>query len=249
MNMRLLFGTCLQYGAARARSKPMIAALGAIALLLAAPNPAMTQEAQPGEVRVMLFGDSLTAGYGLKRENGFAAQMSTWLQQNGTPEGVPVRILNSSVSGSTTAGGVRRLDWALGDAPDAMVLELGGNDLLRGTDPSETRANLDTILARATDEEIEVLLVGLVAKDNYGPEYREAFNAIYPELAEKYGTLLQVDFFGALPEKNADQVPYLQSDGTHPNAEGIAKVVADMGPRVQALIERVLEDRAEAVQN
>ncbi|MFX0544942.1 arylesterase [Roseovarius sp. S1116L3] len=245
MDMRLTFRSFLLYGAARAGGKAI-----ALALAVALGGTAATaEEAVPNEVRVMTFGDSLTAGYGLTRENGFAAQMSVWLKENGTPQGVPVRILNSSVSGSTTAGGVRRLDWALADDPDAMIVELGGNDLLRGTDPAETRANLETILSRAADEGIEVLLVGLIAKDNYGPEYREAFNAIYPDLAETYGTALQRDFFGALPEANADQLPYLQGDGTHPNAEGIAKVVADMGPRVQALISDVLEDRAAAVQN
>jgi len=242
--MRLTFGSFLQYGVGRAGGKAI-----ALALALGLGGIAAAQEAAPQEVRVMTFGDSLTAGYGLGRQNGFAAQMSVWLQENGTPGGVPVRLLNASVSGSTTAGGVRRLNWAMGDDPDAMIVELGGNDLLRGTDPAETRANLDTILSRAAEDDIEVLLVGLIAKDNYGPEYREAFNAIFPDLAEKYGTALQLDFFGALPEKKADQLPYLQSDGTHPNAEGVAKVVADMGPRVQALIADVVKDRAAAVQN
>ncbi|MFX0542838.1 arylesterase [Roseovarius sp. S4756] len=253
MNMRLTSRSFLLYGATRAGGKAIALAL-AVALVGGLGGglgdiAAAAEEAAPDEVRVMTFGDSLTAGYGLTRENGFAAQMSVWLQENGTPQGVPVRILNASVSGSTTAGGVRRLDWALADDPDAVIVELGGNDLLRGTDPAETRANLEAILSRAAAEDIEVLLVGLIAKDNYGPEYREAFNAIYPDLAEKYGTALQLDFFGALPEANADQLPYLQSDGTHPNAEGIAKVVADMGPRVQALISDVLEDRSAPVQN
>lgn len=191
----------------------------------------------------MAFGDSLTAGYGLQRQDGFVAQLSVWLRENGTSNGVPVRLMNGSVSGSTTAGGARRLGWALDDAPDAMIVELGGNDLLRGVDPAETRANLDKILATAKQEGIEVLLVGLIAKDNYGPDFRTAFNAIYPDLAEKYGTLLELDFFAALPEKKADQVPYLQNDGTHPNAKGIALVVADMGPKVQELIAQVLQDR------
>ncbi|MEI4261040.1 arylesterase [Roseovarius sp. D0-M9] len=249
MNIGLTLKGFLGYGAVRPSGK---AASLAIVLSLAlglGGAPATAEEETPGEVRVMAFGDSLTAGYGLDREDGFVAQMSVWLKENGTPQGVPVRLLNSSVSGSTTAGGVRRIDWALGDDPDAMIVELGGNDLLRGTDPSDTRANLETILSRAAEEDIEVLLVGLIAKDNYGPEYREAFNAIYPELAEEYGTLLQLDFFGALPEASADQVPYLQDDGTHPNADGIAKVVDDMGPRVQALISKVLENRDAEVQN
>ena len=191
----------------------------------------------------MAFGDSLTAGYGLQRQDGFVAQLGEWLSENGTSDGVPVRLMNGSVSGSTTAGGARRLGWALEDAPDAMIVELGGNDLLRGIDPAETRANLEQILATAKQKDIEVLLVGLIAKDNYGPDFRTAFNAIYPDLAEKYGTLLELDFFAALPEQKADQVPYLQNDGTHPNAKGIALVVADIGPKVQELIAQVLQDR------
>ncbi|WP_324753531.1 arylesterase [Roseovarius sp. Pro17] len=229
----------LEYGVLRTRGKTI-----ALALALSLGGAAFAAEdAMPGEVRIMTFGDSLTAGYGLKRENGFVAQLSVWLRENGTPDGVPVRLLNSSVSGSTTAGGVRRIDWALGDTPDAMIVELGGNDLLRGVDPAETRANLDAILAKAAENDIEVLLVGLIAKDNYGPDYRAAFNAIYPDLAEKYGTLLELDFFGALPEANADQLPYLQADGTHPNTQGIALVVAGIGPKVQELIAESLADR------
>lgn len=241
MYMCLPFQSLVKYGAARLRGKAVMAAVLALSLTAA---PALAEEgAAPAEVSVMAFGDSLTAGYGLKREDGFVAQLSVWLRENGTPKGVPARLINASVSGSTTAGGARRLDWALNDAPDAMIVELGGNDLLRGVDPAETRANLEKILSRATDEGIEVLLVGLIAKDNYGPDYRAAFNAIYPDLAEKYGTLLELDFFAALPESMADQVPYLQSDGTHPNARGIALVVDDIGPKVQELIAEVLADR------
>ncbi|HEY9038608.1 MAG TPA: arylesterase [Roseovarius sp.] len=193
------------------------------------------------ELRVMAFGDSLTAGYGLPRDDGFVAQLGVWLRENGTPGGVTVRLINASVSGSTAAGGVRRIDWALGDAPDAMIVELGGNDLLRGVDPAGTRANLERILSKAAEEDIEVLLVGLIAKDNYGPEYREAFNAIYPDLAEKYGTVLMRDFFAALPEAMDQQLPYIQADGTHPNAKGVALIVQDIGPKVQELIARSLE--------
>ncbi len=241
MNMRLCVGKSLKCGAQSLRGKAVVVVLLALSLVGA---PAFAQEtAAPSEVRVMAFGDSLTAGYGLQQKDGFVAQLSAWLRENGTSDGVPVRLMNGSVSGSTTAGGARRLGWALGDAPDAMIVELGGNDLLRGVDPAETRANLDKILAIATQEGIEVLLVGLIAKDNYGPNYRAAFNAIYPDLAKKYGTLLELDFFAALPEKKADQVPYLQADGTHPNAKGIELIVADMGPKVQELIGEVLKNR------
>ncbi|WP_255009588.1 arylesterase [Roseovarius sp. M141] len=196
----------------------------------------------PGEIRVMAFGDSLTAGYGLARDDGFVPQLGVWLRENGTPGGVPVRLINASVSGSTTAGGVRRIDWALGDAPDAMIVELGGNDLLRGVDPAETRANLEQILSKAAEKDIEVLLVGLIAKNNYGPDYRAAFNAIYPDLAQKYGTLLMLDFFAALPDATGDLVPNVQNDGTHPNAKGVSLIVEDIGPQVQDLIARSAEN-------
>ncbi|WP_238987530.1 arylesterase [Roseovarius dicentrarchi] len=225
----------MTYGAAVLRGKALLPALLLMALMSGGARAA-------DELRVMTFGDSLTAGYGLPRDEGFAAQLSVWLRENGTPNGVPVRLINASVSGSTTAGGVRRIDWALGDMPDAMIVELGGNDLLRGVDPAETRANLNTILSKAHENDIEVLLVGLIAKDNYGPDYRAAFNAIYPELAEKYGTLLMLDFFAALPQAMEAQAPYVQADGTHPNAKGVALIVADVGPKVQELIARSLEN-------
>lgn len=242
MNICLLTGGLLKYGAVPVRRKA--AAVLLLALTLGGVlGDAVDASAAPAEVRVMTFGDSLTAGYGLKREEGFIAQLGDWLDENGTPGGAEVLLLNGSVSGSTTAGGVRRLDWALGDAPDALILELGGNDLLRGVDPTETRANLDKILARAMDEGIAVLLIGLRAGDNYGPAYRAAFNALYSDLAETYGILLEPDFFAALPSGATGRAPYMQSDGTHPNSKGIALIVAAIGPKVQALIAETLENR------
>lgn len=242
MNVRLLTRGLLKYGTAWARGKAALVLLLAITLG-GAPAYADNASAVAEEVRVMTFGDSLTAGYGLKPEDGFLAQLGDWLRKHGTPDDSKVLFLNGSVSGSTTAGGVRRLDWALGDAPDAMIVELGGNDLLRGVDPAETRANLEKILARAKAEGIEVLLIGLIAGDNYGPEYRAAFNAIYPDLARTYGTLLEPDFFTALPSGAAGWAPYMQGDGTHPNAQGVALIVAEIGPKVQALIVETLRNR------
>lgn len=239
--MRLFIGNSLKYGGRRARGKAIVAFLLALALTggpLDAGDAAKTQT-----VRVMTFGDSLTAGYGLKREDGFVAQLGAWLDENGTPHAAKVQILNGSESGGTTAGGVRRLDWALGDAPDAMIVELGGNDLLRGVDPAETRANLDKIMARAQEEGIEVLLIGLLARDNYGPEYSAAFNAIYPDLAKKYGTLLVSDFFAALSDGPSEPASYMQADGTHPNAKGVALIVNSIGPMVQDLVAETLDRR------
>ncbi|PVA09925.1 arylesterase [Pelagivirga sediminicola] len=237
--MRLTVRDLITYGACHLRGKALLPVLLVASLVAGAPARA----ADEGELSVMAFGDSLTAGYGVKREDGFVAQLSVWLSENGTPQGVPVRLINASVSGSTTAGGVRRIDWALGDAPDAMIVELGGNDLLRGVDPAETRANLDRILTKATENDIEVLLVGLIAKDNYGPDYRAAFNAIYPELAAKHDTMLKLDFFAGLPEDPAARAPYVQDDGNHPNAKGVALIVQDIGPQVQELIAQSLANR------
>ncbi len=238
--MRLSVRGWITYGAAALRGKALLAGL-LVAVLTGCAAVADDNAPAAQELSVIAFGDSLTAGYGLPRNEGFVAQLSVWLSENGTPGGVPVRLINASVSGSTTAGGVRRIDWALGDAPDAMIVELGGNDLLRGVDPAETGANLEQILSKAAENDIEVLLVGLIAKDNYGPEYRAAFNAIYPDLAEKYGTLLMLDFFAALPQAMDERAPYIQTDGTHPNAKGVALIVQDIGPKVQDLIARSLE--------
>ncbi len=232
--MRLSLRGWITYGAAIVRGKALLPGLLVAVLAGAAADDAGAAQ----ELRLMAFGDSLTAGYGLPRDDGFVAQLSAWLRENGTPGGVPVRLINASVSGSTTAGGVRRIDWALGDVPDAMIVELGGNDLLRGIDPAETRANLEQILSKAAENNIEVLLVGLIAKNNYGPDYRMAFNAIYPDLADEYGTLLILDYFAALPKDMADLSPYVQDDGTHPNAKGVSLIVQDIGPKVQDLIAR-----------
>ncbi len=236
--MRLSVRGWITYGAACLRGKALLPGLLVAALAGGVASADDAGAAQ--ELRVMAFGDSLTAGYGLPRDDGFVAQLSVWLRENGTPDGVPVRLINASVSGSTTAGGVRRIDWALGDTPNAMIVELGGNDLLRGIDPAETRANLEQILSKAAENDIEVLLVGLIAKDNYGPDYRTAFNAIYPDLASKYDTLLMLDFFAALPEDAADLAPYVQDDGTHPNAKGVSLIVDNIGPKVQDLVARSL---------
>lgn len=238
--MRLSLRGWIRYGAAALRGKALVPVL-LFGLLFG--GAAFAEDSQaPQELRVMAFGDSLMAGYGLAQRDGFIAQLGAWLIENGGSGAAPVRLINSSVSGSTTAGGLRRIDWALADSPDAMIIGLGGNDLLRGINPEDTRANLDGILSKADERGIEVLLVGLIARDNYGPEYNAAFNAIYPELAEEHGTLLMPDFFAALPNDPAKLAEYVQPDGTHPNARGVAVIVKDIGPKVQDLIMRSLED-------
>lgn len=173
---------------------------------------------------LMLFGDSLMAGYGLSATDGFAPQ----LQQALGKAGYKVRLINSSVSGDTTSAGLARLDWALVDKPDAVLLELGANDALRGTDPSVPRENLQKIIIRLKQENIPVLLAGMMAPPNLGKEYSKQFNSIYPDLAEKFDVALYpffLDGVAAQPDLN-------QQDGIHPNPEGVKIVVKRILPSV-----------------
>ena len=186
---------------------------------------------------LLALGDSLTQGYGLPQEQGFVPQLQAWL----VAQGADVTVINAGVSGDTTAGGVSRLDWSLTPDVDAMIVNLGGNDLLRGIDPDSSRANLDRILATAQARKLPVLLVGLRAPGNYGPDFKAAFDAMYPDLAATYGTDLEMDFFAPLMDQTADgfDADTMQPDGIHPSAKGVALIVQGMGPRVLALLARV----------
>ena len=203
--------------------------------------------ARAEEVVIAALGDSLTQGYGLPAEEGFVPQLQGWLDA----EGVEAKILNAGVSGDTTAGGLARVDWTLTPEVDAMIVTLGGNDLLRGLDPAQARGNIDGILAAAKKAEVEVLLVGMSAPGNYGAGYKAEFEGLYPDLAEAYGTLFYPDFFTGLlaEEKNAASARsetvqrYFQGDGIHPNAEGVALIVEDIGPAVAELAARAADSR------
>ncbi|SPH22765.1 Esterase TesA [Ascidiaceihabitans donghaensis] len=186
-------------------------------------------------VVIAALGDSLTQGYGLQQADGFVPQLETWLQD----QGAEVTLINAGVSGDTTAGGASRVAWTLTPEVDAMIVALGGNDLLRGIDPAVGRANLEAILQAAKAADVAVLLVGMQAPGNYGPAYKDAFDAMYPELAAQYGTLFQESFFDGLGGAGLDPAqarPFLQADGIHPNAEGVKKIVEGFGPNVLALI-------------
>jgi acyl-CoA thioesterase-1 len=130
--------------------------------------------------------------------------------------------------------------WTLTPEVDAMIVALGGNDLLRGIDPAVSRANLDGILTAAGEAGVAVLLIGLQAPGNYGPDYKAAFDAMYPELAEAHGALYAESFLGALTENGVEDgfARYMQPDGIHPNAEGVARIVAALGPMVLDLVDR-----------
>lgn len=187
-------------------------------------------------VTILALGDSLTQGYGLAQEDGFVPQLQDWLREND----VAAEVINAGVSGDTTAGGASRVDWSLTPEVDAMIVALGGNDMLRGLDPNEARANLRTILEAAQGRELPVLLVGMQAPTNFGPDYKAAFDAMYPELSQEFGALYFESFFKGLGEGDPSELQgYFQPDGVHPNAEGVNRIVEAMGPAVAELAEGV----------
>jgi acyl-CoA thioesterase I len=188
------------------------------------------------ETTLLALGDSLTAGYGLPPEQGLVPQLQEWL---GT-QGQQVVVINAGVSGDTTAAGLSRLEWSLTPEVGAVMVNLGGNDMLRGIDPAVARANLEAILQKIQARKLPVLLVSLRSPGNYGADYKTAFDAIYGDLARDYGALLADDYFAPLVLSPGVLDPNLmQADGIHPNAAGVAKVVPVLGPKVQELLARV----------
>lgn len=186
-------------------------------------------------VTLVALGDSLTAGYGLAEGEGLVPQLEGWLKANG----VEAVVVNAGVSGDTTAGGLSRLEWSLTPETDALMVTLGGNDMLRGLPPEEARANIAGILAGAKAKGLPVLIVGMQAPGNYGVDYKSAFDAVYPDLAAEYGATLYPFFFQGLAAGNTDPAAlraFMQDDGIHPTAEGVGRIVADLGPAVQAFL-------------
>lgn len=186
--------------------------------------------------KVLALGDSLTAGYGLVPEDGFVPQLTAWLAANG----MAAEVINAGVSGDTTAGGAARLEWSLAGGADAMIVNLGGNDMLRGLAPAQARANLTQILEAARGRGLPVLLVGMLAPGNFGADYKAEFDAIYPDLATEYGALLLPAYFAPIATADLALDPaFMQPDGIHPNRDGVAKIVAAMGPVVMDLLAQV----------
>ncbi len=207
----------------------------------------LASSAQAKELVIAALGDSLTQGYGLPQEEGFVPQLQDWL----TAEGAEVTLINAGVSGDTTAGGLSRVDWTLTPDVDGMIVALGGNDLLRGLDPDQARNNLEGILKAAADKQVDVLLIGMEAPQNFGAEYKSRFDALYSDLAEDYGAVFMPDFFAGIRQGQeatdmASLRAFFQPDGIHPNAEGVALVVTEVGPQVLTLVEK-LQDGASSV--
>jgi acyl-CoA thioesterase I len=202
--------------------------------LLIFPFVALPATAEP--VTLLAFGDSLTQGYGLAQEDGFVPTLERWL----TDHGAEVSLINAGVSGDTTAGGAARIAWSLTPEVDAVLVALGGNDLLRGIEPAETRANLDAILTETAARGLPTLLVGMEAIGNFGDSYKTAFDALYPDLAARHDVPLYPQFLQALVDLDDRQGvvrTYMQSDATHPNPDGVKLIVEAMGPSVLALVE------------
>ena len=188
--------------------------------------------AGPADARVpkiLAFGDSLTAGFGLAAQQAFPVRLEARLRE----QGIAARIVNAGVSGDTTAGGLARLDWALADKPDLVILALGANDALRAIDPATVRRNLDQMIAKVQASGAKLLLLGMLAPPNWGKEYQQDFDRIYPDLAQAHGVPLYPFFLEGVamnPELN-------QPDGLHPNERGVAVMVDHIAPLVAKLLQ------------
>ena len=194
---------------------------------------AFAAQAQP--VTVVALGDSLTAGDGLAQDEGFVPQLEAWLKDRG----VSARVINGGVSGDTSAGGAARINWALTPEVNAVVVTLGGNDLLRGIPPEETRKHLSRILTELQNRDLPALLVGLPGPANFGPDYKAAFEANFETLAAEFQVPLEPNFLAAITDTldPADTARlYLQPDGLHPNREGVSRIVDAIGPKVLQIV-------------
>ena len=187
------------------------------------------QTAAAAPARVLMLGDSLTAGYGLPAAESLPSQLESLLKN----QGLDVLILNGGVSGDTTAGGLARLDWALADNPAYVLLALGANDALRGLSPDKAHENLDVIITRLKAKKVKVMILGMLAPLNLGRDYRESFDAIFPKLAAKH----DVPLYPFLLDGVALEPKLNQRDGIHPNADGVKIIVRRLAPLVKQFLE------------
>lgn len=187
------------------------------------------------QVVVLAYGDSLTAGYGLGPSDGFTPQLQAWLAERLTH---PVKVVNAGVSGDTSSGARARLEWTVAGLPngkaDLVILELGGNDVLRGIDPKITLTNMSAMINFFQSKGMQVLIAGMRSPPSYGPEYQGAFDALYPDLARQHQAKLYPFFLeGVAMDKNLNQ-----ADGIHPTKEGIAIIVEKIGPLVESMLKQ-----------
>jgi acyl-CoA thioesterase-1 len=195
-----------------------------VVLLCLSPVHAQNAPIKSAPLKIAMLGDSLTAGYGVKPDQAIPVRLQAALKK----EGRDVTILNHGVSGDTSAGGIDRLDWMLGDKPDIVMVELGANDALRAVDPATTERNLDTIIKKLQDAKVAVWLIGMMAPRNLGPEYVAAFDGLYKRLADKY----KIPLYPFILDGVAQDATLNQADGMHPNPEGVEVVVKHLLPFV-----------------
>jgi acyl-CoA thioesterase-1 len=219
------------YGWRHAAVQIAFAAVFGLGLAGAAVPVAQAQAPVQVPMQVVALGDSLTAGYGLPESDGFVPRLQAAL----TAKGIAATVQNAGVSGDTAADGLARLDWSVPEGTQAVIVELGANDMLRGGRPDVTRQVLDQTLRRLTDRHIAVLLCGMLAAPNLGADYGRAFDSIYPDLAAKYGALLYPFFLDGV----AGDRSLTQPDGLHPNAKGVDVIVEHIMPKVEELIAHV----------
>lgn len=211
-------------GVARLRMMTMLLVLSA-GLLVSAFQPL---QAADRPLRIIAFGDSLTAGYGLPASAAFPAQLQKALETTGRK----IVIENAGVSGDTAQAGLDRLDWSIGDGVDGVIVELGANDALRGLDPAQTRSALDQIIVRLKARKIPVMLAGMRAPPNMGADFQQRFDSIFPDLAREHGLILYPFFLDGV----AGRRELNQNDGIHPTADGIRLIVERILPSVERFI-------------
>jgi acyl-CoA thioesterase I len=216
--------------------RPHLTAFVLVALCLSCCTPVHESAAIDRPVKIVVLGDSLSAGFGLPWDAAFPARLQKALQD----KGIAVSIINAGVSGDTVSDGLRRLDKSVPEGTEAVIIELGANDAERGVNPDVTKAALDTMLRRLKDRHIEVLLTGMRAPPNRGPDYARAFEAIYPPLAASYSYV----WYPFILDGVAGDPRLIQLDGEHPNAEGVDVIVERMLPQAEALVARVRAARA-----
>jgi acyl-CoA thioesterase-1 len=207
----------------------------ALGLSLCVPALAAPAAAAERTLRLVALGDSLTAGYGLPQEAAFPAVLQRELRKRGHA----VEVANAGVSGDTAGSGLERLDWSVPDGTDGVILELGANDMLRGVDPAVTRQAIETIVTRLRERGVPVMLAGMLATRNLGPDYARAFDAIYPDLAKTHDLVLYPFFLQGVAGQRALNLP----DGLHPTAAGVEAIVAAILPTVEQFLARLSNQR------
>jgi acyl-CoA thioesterase I len=214
------------------QSGPFMTIIFACAAVLAAviaPLPAA--HAQNNPIRLVALGDSLSAGYNLPQEAAFPVALERALKA----KGYRVEVANAGVSGDTSSGGLDRLDWSVPDGTDGVILELGANDMLRGLDPAGTRKNVEAIVERLKSRNIPVMLAGMYASRNLGPEYVQKFDGIYPDIAKKHDLVLYPFFLDGVAGDRSLNLP----DGMHPTAKGVEIIVERILPSVESFLARL----------